>query len=402
MKKKIFIFFGIILLIILLLFLGYFLYEKSLENTIDNTTFQIKNNNDVEVYSDVKVSSFIYDLKGTLIDDFSIDTKELGEKEITFSYKNEKGHRRRGNFNINVVDTTNPVILLKNSYSVVEGYNKNLTDVIMSFDNYDSKPNREIIGEYDLNKPGTYNLEYKITDSSGNVTSKQFKLNVLKKSKSDTQVKKTYTYFKDVVSNYKNNDTSIGIDVSKWQGNIDFNKLKENGVEFVIIRIGTQDGFDGEILEDVYFKNNIEKAKEAGLDVGLYFYSYAKTKEEVLEQAKWIIKKLDGMKLELPIAYDWESWNSFNKTNLSLYEFNELAYTFMNYIEKNGYKSMLYGSKYYLINVFSTDKTVWLAHYTNKTDYDGKYYIWQMCNDGIVSGINGYVDIDILYKNEED
>ena len=74
----------------------------------------------------------------------------------------------------------------------------------------------------------------------------------------------------------------------------------------------------------------------------------------------------------------------------------------MNYIEKNGYKSMLYGSKYYLINVFSTDKTVWLAHYTNKTDYEGKYYIWQMCNDGKVSGINGYVDIDILYKNEKD
>ena len=96
MKKKIFIFFGIILLIIFLLVLGYFLYVKSLENTIDNTKFQIKNNNDVEVYSDVKVSSFIYDLKGTLIDDFSIDTKELGEKEITFSYKNEKGHRRSG------------------------------------------------------------------------------------------------------------------------------------------------------------------------------------------------------------------------------------------------------------------------------------------------------------------
>ena len=325
-----------------------------------------------------------------------------GKKEIIFSYNNEDGHKRRGSFYINVVDTTNPVILLSDSYSVTVGYNKKLTDVIMSFDNYDSKPNREIIGEYDLNIPGIYNLEYKITDSSGNVTSKQFKLNVLKKSKSDTSVKKTYTYFKDVVSNYKNNDTSIGIDVSKWQGNIDFNKLKENGVEFVIIRIGTQNGFDGEILEDVYFKNNIEKAKEAGLDVGLYFYSYAKTKEEVLEQAKWIIDKLDGMKLELPIAYDWESWNSFNTTNLSLYEFNELAYTFMNYIEKNGYKSMLYGSKYYLINVFSTDKTVWLAHYTNKTDYDGKYYIWQMCNDGKVSGINGYVDIDILYKNEKD
>ena len=392
MKKKIFIVVCIILLIICGVFLCNFIHEKSLENTIDNTKFQIKNNKDIEVYSDVKVSSFIYDLKGTLIEDFSIDTKELGKKEIIFSYNNEDGHKRRGSFYINVVDTTNPVILLSDSYSVTVGYNKNLTDVIMSFDNYDSKPNREIIGEYDLNKPGIYNLEYRITDSSGNVTSKQFKLNVLKKSKSDTSVKKTYTYFKDVVSNYKNNDTSIGIDVSKWQGNIDFNKLKENGVEFVIIRIGTQNGFE----------NNIEKAKKAGLDVGLYFYSYAKTKEEVLEQAKWIIDKLDGMKLELPIAYDWESWNSFNTTNLSLYEFNELAYTFMNYIEKNGYKSMLYGSKYYLINVFSTDKTVWLAHYTNKTDYEGKYYIWQMCNDGKVSGINGYVDIDILYKNEKD
>ena len=393
---------GIILFIICGIFLGNFIHEKSLENTIDNTLFSVKDNNSIEVYSNKKITDFIYNLKGTLIDDFSIDINSLGKKEIIFSYNNESGHKRRGSFNINVVDTTNPVILLNDSYSVIVGYNKNLTDVIMSFDNYDSNPIREIIGEYDLNTPGTYNLEYRITDSSGNVTSKKFKLNVLKKDKNNLINESSYTSFKDVISNYKNDNTCIGIDVSKWQGDIDFDKLKESGVEFVIIRIGTQNGFDGEIIEDIYFKNNIRKAKESGIDVGLYFYSYAKSKEEVLKQARWIVKKLDGMKLELPIAYDWESWNSFNTTNLSLYEFNELAHIFMDYLEKNGYKSMLYGSKYYLNNVFSTDKTIWLAHYTDKTDYEGKYYIWQMCNDGKVSGINGYVDIDILYKNEED
>lgn len=85
--------------------------------------------------------------------------------------------------------------------------------------------------------------------------------------------------------------------------------------------------------------------------------------------------------------------------NVSLYKFNEIADSFLEEIEKNDYMPMLYSSKNYLENIWDSGKyKVWLAHYTDKTNYEGEYYIWQMCSDGRIDGINGDVDIDILYK----
>ena len=136
------------------------------------------------------------------------------------------------------------------------------------------------------------------------------------------------------------------------------------------------------------------------LNVGVYFYSYADSNEEAKKQAEWIVKTLNGRKLDLPIVYDWESFSSFNSYNLSSHSFNEVANTFFNIIVENNYEPMLYGSKNYLEKIWDTDipYKIWLAHYTNKTNYEGNYYIWQMCSDGKIDGINGYVDIDILYK----
>ena len=188
--------------------------------------------------------------------------------------------------------------------------------------------------------------------------------------------------------------------MSKWQGNIDFKKVKESGAEFVYIRIGVQNGFDGELIVDPYFKNNLKNAKENNLKVGVYFFSYAKSKEDIEKQTKWIIEVLNNEKLDLEVVFDWENWSYFNLLNLSFIDLNEMNTLFEEKMNEAGYKTMLYGSKNYLEKVWDTiDKEVWLAHYTSKTNYNGKYKLWQICDNGKINGINGYVDIDIMYNN---
>lgn len=366
------------------------------EIPIDNSGFITVDDMKVEVYSDTMISSKIESMNGTLLEDAKIDTNSIGKQTIEFLYKNEKGKKRRGNIQIEIVDTTEPIILMHNSYSVTVGYDKNLTDVILSADNYDSTPIREIIGVYDMNQVGSYALTYRVTDSSGNIATQDFILYVKEKTFSSSTP--TYTKFEDVVTLYKTDTTKIGIDVSKWQGEIDFNQLKNAGVEFIIIRVGNGEGFHASSLEDPYFKKNIEGATNAGIPVGIYYYSYATTKEEAKEQATWVIEKLKGYQIDLPIAFDWESWSYFNGLGLSLYDINTVANAFLQEIEKAGYDEILYGSKYYLQNIWQTTESVWLAHYTSKTDYDGLYRLWQLCDNGKVSGINGAVDINVMYN----
>lgn len=390
-KKTIFIILGIVMFLIVVSIASVIIYQKYFKVYPMNLNF------DVDVYSNKTLFDFKDSIACNLEENKEIDTKEVGNTQITTICRDNDKKRYKYIIDFNVVDTVAPKIILKDSYTVTEGYEKSLTDVIISVDNYDDAPKREIIGEYDFNKVGSYNLVYKVTDNSGNFTTKDFTLNVVSKRKSTPS--NSYIAFSDALKNYKTDNTELGIDVSKWQGEIDFKKVKEAGAEFVMIRIGHQDGFDGEYIIDPYFEQNINNAKENGLKVGVYFYSYANSNEEAKKQVAWVVNNLKDYKLDLPIVYDWESWSNFNSMNVSLYKFNEIAVTFLEEIEKNNYIPMLYSSKNYLENIWDKqDYKVWLAHYTNKTNYQGEYYIWQMCSDGRIDGINGDVDIDILYK----
>lgn len=396
MKKKVLMLVSLFVFLVLLSLLLYIYFDNKLKD--DNSKFSLIDDLSIEVYEDVNVSHFIKDIDGKIVKDKKINTNKIGNKKISFIYLNSRGKKRRGTFSIKVVDLEKPLVWLSNKYNIKLGSKDNLLDSIMCADNYDTNPSCEIKGFYDLNEKGTYPLTYVAKDKSGNESSTDFVLNVYEQSKNSKEVKESTINFSDVLNEHKTSNTEVGIDVSKWQKNIDFKKVKDAGATFVMIRLGYQDGINGKYILDKYFEENIKNANENGIKVGVYFYSYADSKKEAKKQAKWVIENVKKHKIELPIAFDWECYTSFNKMNLSLFGLGEVADSFLDEVKKLGYKPMLYGSKNYLNSVWKYNNyDVWLAHYTNKTNYDGKYVMWQICDNGIIDGIEEKVDIDILY-----
>lgn len=418
------------------------------EKKEDEVALTLKDNLNTEFLSEVKVSSFIENLNGTLTDDYIIDTTSLGTKEVKVNYKNARGKKKHKTYEINVVDTEKPKIFLSSStISVKKGYSKSLTSLFLSGDNCDPNPERTIIGDYDLNTVGKYNLKFTIKDASGNEASKDFTLKVFEPSSSssntttDSTSNKNAKQFSDILAQYceknvKNenpsntllnnnslnvnngsleytnqnaNDTTIssqnsanlykeaGIDVSKWQGEIDWQKVKNAGCKFAFIRVGSQSSQNGDLNEDKYFKTNIENAISNGIEVGVYFYSCAQNTEEAEKQAKWVMDEIKNYKVTLPIVFDWEEWTNFADFGLSLYGINKVAEAFINTCKNNGYSGMLYSSKNYLTDIWIPEmfENIWLAQYASEVTYTKSYNFWQMCNTGRIDGISGDVDIDL-------
>lgn len=359
----------------------------------------------VAVRGKAKQSDFLESINGTLLEDKEIDTRELGEQQTEIRFKNDDGIKVKYSFSIHVTDKEPPIVWLKNSYTVTKGSSDAFLKNIMCADNYDANPVCTVNGEYDLNTPGSYSLKYVATDQSNNEFQQDFVLNVVapaKGSGSSTSAPRTTTAFADVISNYKTDGTEIGLDVSHWQGNIDFEQIKASGVEFIFIRVGTSDGIDGEYVLDRKFIQNITKANELGIPVGLYFYSYANSEERAIADARWVLEQIKDYKVDLPIAFDWENWSSYNEFHLSLFGLSDMAEAFMKVIQDAGYESMLYSSKSYLEKIwYPTEYKTWLAHYTaniKPTTYEGDYEYWQVCSDGQINGIQGDVDVNIRYK----
>lgn len=396
-KKKVLKIIAIILILIILIFGGIATYSylrvkyaKIEVKLVDDLTLEF---NDKK-----KVSDYIKSINGKIVNDYTIDSTKLGVQEIKFKFVNDDNIKVNYSYKITVKDTVAPVVWLNNIYSVSRGSN-NFKDKILCGDNYDNKPKCEVIGDYDLNTVGIYPLVFKATDNSGNVTEKNFDLKVYEPTTSKYTPVVTETDFNEVVSNYKNENTSIGIDISGWQKDIDFEELKNAKVEFIIIKVGGTKGTNGDYYVDSKFKQNIENANKYNIPVGIYFYSYASSSKEAINDAKWLLKQIKGYKVELPIAFDWEDFNDFNSYNLSFFGLTTMAEDFLKTVEKAGYKGMIYGSKNYLEKIWLPTKyDIWLAHYTDKTNYSGNYKFWQMCDDGKVSGISTPVDIDIMYK----
>ena len=381
--------------------------KKKQEELIKNAVIKVELKEDLNIPfgSEAHVSDYIESINGELIKDKEINTESLGKKEISFRYKNDDGIEIPYKFDITVYDDVPPLIWMGGSISVSVGYNGNIADNIMCADNETVKPNCYVEGDYDINTPGKYPVVMKAKDKSGNESSKEFTLNVYEpkpvEENNDPQPQPVNTHrtdIKDIIKKHKKDNVSIGIDVSGWQGEIDYEAVKNAGVEFVFIKVGGEKGIDGEYYVDSKFIRNIEGFNNVGIPVGVYIFSYAKNKQQAHTEALWVIDQIKNYKVDLPLVFDWENWGDFHEFNMSLYDLYASAKEFVKVAQDHGYQGSTYGSKNYLQNAWlGVPGVIWLAHYNDETSYKGHTF-WQICDDGLVDGINARVDIDIWYK----
>ena len=210
---------------------------------------------------------------------------------------------------------------------------------------------------------------------------------------------------------FKNAVRKIGIDVSQWQGNINWASVASAGVKFAIIRCGYTGMADGRRYTDPMFDKNIKMAHAAGIKVGVYYFSQAISVSEAESEAAYaadLIRKA-GVKLDLPVFMDVEIVSATARSRminarLSKAKETDICSSFCAYLEKRGFRSGVYSSKSYLqsrmdTGTLSKKYIVWLAHYTSKTDFDGQYTFWQHSSHGSVNGIKGRVDCDVWYDS---
>ena len=394
MSKKIIIGVALFILIIILTIIGIVLLNKKEYYELDINDVYIEKK-EIDVYEKTILSEIIHLCDECILSkDYDIDTDEIGEKilEINYTKDNDK---YKGSLEVNVVDKVPPYIGIGSYYNHIKDTNFTFDKDILCADNYDRNIKCEIIGDYNLTELKETNLKVVAEDQSGNVTEKNFILKIVEKT--NNQSKPTYISLNEALER-KPENAEIMIDVSKWQEDIDWEKVKEAGVNYAMLRLGTQRNVDEDSVIDAYFEKNIKEAHENGIKVGVYYYTYANDIEDAKVQAKWVKEQLKNYNLELPVAFDWECWRKFNDFHISLHDLNEIARTFLSELEKDGYKVVNYGSKSYLERIWVLDEyDIWLAHYTKETNFSKDYVMWQFTDSGLLNGVKGPVDFNYLY-----
>ena len=206
---------------------------------------------------------------------------------------------------------------------------------------------------------------------------------------------------------------TMGIDVARYQGTIDWQEVSQADVDFAIVRIGYRGMADGKIKPDPNGRYNLQEAAKAGIPLGVYFFSTAVTEEEAEEEAAWVAEEISGYPITYPVVYDCEN---FNDPDSRQYELNksqrtDIALAFLKAIEKKGYEAMFYASKgdmelekSWEVSRIEEDYKIWVAQYpalpypeTKETSYSGTHHMWQYSMEGSVPGIRQPVDLNIAY-----
>lgn len=218
----------------------------------------------------------------------------------------------------------------------------------------------------------------------------------------DTRQADVYNDDTENTSAIKSDDAvSFGIDVSAWQKEIDWQKVKAAGVDFVIIRCGYRGAKTGALVEDSYFYKNLQGAKEAGIDVGVYFFTQALNETEAIEEASMVLALVGDTELEYPIFIDTENTNG-RADGLDKKTRTEVCDAFCRTIEKSGKDAGIYASRDWFNNKLNDEKLSehkrWVAEYARTTAYKGKYQMWQYTSSGSIDGIEGRVDLDVSYR----
>ncbi len=200
-------------------------------------------------------------------------------------------------------------------------------------------------------------------------------------------------------------DGRLGIDVSRFQGKIDWEKVAADGVSFAFIRVGFRGSSEGKLNEDPQFVSNIEGALENGIAVGVYFYTQAINEEEALEEADFVIQALEPYEISLPVVFDFESADSDEaRTNSLTQEQNtDHVLAFCNRIAEAGYQPMVYGNLKSFLLLLDMERLEhlkkWFAFYDTKQYFPYEYSYWQYYDKGRVDGIEGDVDLNICIED---
>ena len=200
-------------------------------------------------------------------------------------------------------------------------------------------------------------------------------------------------------------ESIAGIDVSRWQYDIDWDKVARAGAEFAIIRVGYRGSESGLINADAYAQQNLKGAAEAGLDIGVYFFSQALTREEAEEEAYYVLDIIKDHNITMPVVFDWERVRNENSRSVETDRrtLTDCAKTFLETIELAGYNAMVYFNAhqsrnlYYLSELKEYD--FWLASYTDRMDFPYKVDMWQYTEKGRIPGIETDCDFNVYFPS---
>ena len=218
-----------------------------------------------------------------------------------------------------------------------------------------------------------------------------------------TIVQNEYSFIED-----KDTEVEInGIDVSEYQGFIDWKQVKDAGIEFAFIRIGCRTYDDGGIIYDKRFKENLYSADRAGIKTGVYFFSQALTAEEAIEEADAVIEAIKPFNITYPVVFDWEIiYEDYARTDeISIDSLADCCVAFCERVKEAGYTPMIYQNTSTLLSKVDLPRVkeydIWLAEYSDDDEptYYYDYKIWQYASDGRVDGIATDVDMNISFKD---
>lgn len=195
----------------------------------------------------------------------------------------------------------------------------------------------------------------------------------------------------------------LGIDVSKWQKEIDWDKVKNEGVDFAIIRCGYRGSVTGSLVEDPYFEQNIKGARAAGIKVGVYFFTQAVNEVEAVEEASMVISLVRDYELQYPVFIDTEGAGGNGRADsLNVEERTAVCEAFCTTVKNAGLEAGVYASRNWYNNKLIANTlesyAIWLAEYRSVPLYQGYYQMWQYTSKGKINGINGNVDLNVSYR----
>lgn len=247
-------------------------------------------------------------------------------------------------------------------------------------------------------------IEYRVLDDIEYMILTEDDVDVEKEDKFLHSAEETADGSENTELGFANGSGKLGIDVSRWNKEIDWEKVKADGIEFAIIRCGYRGATSGSLVLDAMYEANIRGAIEAGIPVGVYFFTQATSEVEAVEEASMVISLIEDYDVDYPVFLDSESAGGNGRADrLEAEERSRYHKAFLETIASAGYETGVYASKNWLNNRLDMTQLsqykVWLAEYADAPTYEEYYDMWQYTSKGTVDGIETRVDLDLSFMN---